>query len=95
MRVVNPIGEPIDGLSLARCHTANKTLPARIPARVGYNFGGITGDVVLHVEPAARLVDIVVRAQLGTGVISVDVTVRTPHSDGAGRPEDRWWSAFS
>ncbi len=75
VRVVNPTGEPIDGLTLNEVPHANKVLPAKFRPGWSYNFGGITGEVVLHIEPAARLLGTVVRSQLATGVISVDVTV--------------------
>ena len=54
---------------------ANKALPGQFRPGSAYNFGGITGEVVLHVEPWARLLETVVRPQLATGLISVDVTV--------------------
>ncbi len=75
VRVVNPTGEAIDGLVLAEVPHANKTLPGDFKPGWAYNFGGILGDVVLHVEPEVRLLDVVVRSQLATGVVSVDVTV--------------------
>jgi hypothetical protein len=86
VRVVNPTGEPIDGLTLREVPHANKTLPGEFRPGWAYNFGGITGEVVLHVEPEVRLVEAVVRSQLATGVISVDVTVSnaiTPSVPGA------------
>ena len=75
VRVVNPTGTPIDGLTLPEVPHANKTLPGEFRPGWAYNFGGITGEVVLHVEPAARLVDTVVRSEWKTGVICVEVTV--------------------
>lgn len=75
VRVVNPTGEAIDGLVLNEVPHANKTLPGDFRPGWAYNFGGILGDVVVHIEPEGRLVDVVVRSDLGTGVISVDVTV--------------------
>jgi beta-galactosidase/beta-glucuronidase len=75
VRVVNPTGEAIDGLVLSEVPHANKTLPEDFRPGWAYNFGGILGDVVVHVEPEARLLDVVVRSQLATGVITVDVTV--------------------
>jgi hypothetical protein len=75
VRVVNPTGEAIDGLVLSEVPHANKTLPGDFKPGWAYNFGGILGDVVVHVEPEARLLDVVVRSRLATGVISVDVTV--------------------
>jgi hypothetical protein len=75
VRVVNPTGEAIDGLVLSEVPHANKTLPADFKPGWAYNFGGILGDVVVHVEPEARLLDVAVRSQLATGLISADVTV--------------------
>ncbi len=75
VRVVNPTGEPIDGLTLNEVPHSNRVLPAEFRPGWSYNFGGITGEVVLHIEPTARLLETVVRSQLATGVISVDVTV--------------------
>jgi hypothetical protein len=88
VRVVNPTGVPIDGLTLTEVPHANKTLPGEFRPGWAYNFGGITGEVVLHVEPAARLLETVVRSRLESGVISVDVTVAraTPAVPGTGRP---------
>ncbi len=77
VRVVNPTDEAIDGLVLSEVPHANKTLPGEFRPGWAYNFGGILGDVVVHVEPEVRLADIVVRSQLATGVISVDVSVPT------------------
>ena len=54
VRVINPTGEPIDGLTLNEVPHANKTLPGEFRPGWAYNFGGITGEVVLHVEPGAR-----------------------------------------
>ena len=84
VRVINPTGEPIDGLTLKEVPHANKTLPGEFRPGWAYNFGGITGEVVLHVEPGARLAETVVRSQLATGVISVDVTVANAAPPGAG-----------
>jgi hypothetical protein len=75
VRVVNPTAEAIDGLVLSEVPHANKTLPADFRPGWAYNFGGILGDVVVHVELEARLLDVAVHSQLATGVISVDVTV--------------------
>ena len=85
VRVINPTGEPIDGLTLSEVPHANKTLPGEFRPGWAYNFGGVTGEVVLHIEPAPSLVEPVVRSQLATGVISVDVTVpnATPSVTGA------------
>ena len=77
VRVINPTRDPIDGLVLAEVPHANKTVAGEFRPGQGYNAGGIVGDVVVRVEPAVRLLDVVVRAQLATGVISVDVTVPT------------------
>jgi hypothetical protein len=62
VRVVNPTGEAIDGLVLSDVPHANKTLPGDFRPGWAYNFGGILGDVVVHVEPDARLLDVVVRS---------------------------------
>ena len=75
VRVVNPTHKPIDGLVLREVPHSNKVSPGEFKPGWSYNFGGITGEVVLHVEPAARLRDIAVRPKLTTGVITVDVTV--------------------
>ena len=75
VRVVNPTGEAIDGLVLSEVPHANKTLAGEYRPGWAYNFGGILGDVVVHVEPEARLLDVVVRSQLATGLISADITV--------------------
>ncbi len=85
VRVINPTAEPIDGLVLSEVPHANKTLPGEFRPGWAYNFGGITGEVVLHVEPSARLAETVVRSQLATGAVSVDVTVSnaTPPVTGA------------
>ena len=75
VRVINPTREPIDGVVLAEVPHANKTVASEFRPGQGYNVGGIVGDVVVRVEPTARLLDVVVRAQWATGVISVDTTV--------------------
>ncbi|HXW82519.1 MAG TPA: glycoside hydrolase family 2 TIM barrel-domain containing protein [Acidimicrobiales bacterium] len=75
VRVINPTDEPIDGLVLSEIPHSNKALPGKFRPGSGYNVGGITGEVVVHVGPAARLLDVVVRSDLGTGIISVDATV--------------------
>jgi hypothetical protein len=75
VRVINPTRQPIDGLVLAEVPHANKTVASEFRPGQGYNVGGIVGDVVVRVEPTTRLLDVVVRAQLATGVISVDTTV--------------------
>ncbi len=75
VRVINPTDEPIDGLVLSEVPHANRALPAKFKPGAGYNVGGITGDVVLHVEPEARLIDVVVRPHLSTGVLTVSAAV--------------------
>lgn len=75
VRVVNPTGDAIDGLLLSEVPHANKTLPEDFRPGWAYNFGGILGDVVLHVKPEVRLLDIFARPDLATGVINVEVSV--------------------
>jgi hypothetical protein len=75
VRVINPTHQPIDGLVLDEVPHSNKALPEQFRPGWGYNAGGITGEVVLHVEPVVRLTDVVVRPHLGTGVISIDAVV--------------------
>ena len=82
VRVINPTGEPIDGLVLAEVPHSNKALADDFRPGPGYNFGGIVGEVVVHIEPAARLLDVFVRSQLGTGVISVDVEASNAAASG-------------
>ncbi len=85
VRIVNPAGEPIDGLVLSEVPHSNKALPEQYRPGWGYNAGGITGEVVLHVEPATRLADVFVRAELATGVVLVEVRVAGPGGDGSDR----------
>ena len=93
VRVINPAREPIDGLVLAEVPHSNKAVAGEFRPGAGYNSGGIIGEVVVRVEPDTRLLDVFVRSHLGTGVISVDVAVRsagpTAPTDGCGRPGER------
>jgi hypothetical protein len=87
VRVVNPTDVPIDGLVLSEVPHSNKALPAKFKPGSGYNVGGITGEVVLHVEPEARLTEVIVRPQLSTGVITVSTTVSKAAVAGGGATE--------
>ena len=82
VRVINPTHEPIDGLVLDEVPHSNKALPGDFRPGMGYNVGGITGDVALRVAPLVRILDVVVRPELATGDISIDAVV----SAGAGPP---------
>ena len=82
VRVINPGREPIDGLVLAEVPHSNKVPADEFRPGWGYNTGGIVGEVVLHVEPPARLLDVVVRPRLRTGVVEVDAVVSSAANSG-------------
>jgi Glycosyl hydrolases family 2, TIM barrel domain/Glycosyl hydrolases family 2, sugar binding domain/Glycosyl hydrolases family 2 len=82
VRVINPGREPIDGLVLAEVPHSNKVPADEFRPGWGYNTGGIVGEVVLHVEPPARLLDVVVRPSLWTGVVEVDAVVSSAANSG-------------
>ena len=82
VRVINPTREPIDGLVLAEVPHSNKALADDFRPGAGYNTGGIVGEVVVHIEPPVRLLDVFVRSQLRTGVMSVDVEVSPAAASG-------------
>ena len=75
VRVVNPNGEPDRRAGPIRMPHANQMLPGEFRPGWACQFGGIIGEVAVHVEPEARLLETVVRSQLATGVINVDVAV--------------------
>lgn len=72
VRVVTPTSVPIDGLLLAEVPHSNRLVPEQFKPGWGFNTGGITGEVVVHVEPTARLLDVFVRARAATGALEVD-----------------------
>jgi len=74
VRVVNPAGEPIDGMVLNETPHRNKTVSLTVGG--SYNYGGITEPVELLCVPAVRIADVFVRADWKTGKVVVEANVR-------------------
>ncbi|MBI3971003.1 MAG: hypothetical protein HY332_06910 [Chloroflexi bacterium] len=80
VRVLNPIDEPIDGITLAETpHRTKRMEPLHPPIRM--NHGGMMGEVDLLVVPEVRLEDVCVRPDSATGRIAVLVTVHNNAPD--------------
>ncbi len=73
VRVLNPIGAPIDGYVLAETPHRNKALSI-IPGSPT-NTGGILYPVTLRFVPAVHVRDVFARPDLRTGRIDITVTV--------------------
>ena len=74
VRVLNPTGAAIDGISLAQTPRRNKTSPPT--AGSDYNYGGITDAVELLLTPAVRIENLFVRPDPKSGRIRVQANLR-------------------
>ncbi len=74
VRVVNPAGDPIDGMVLNETPHRNKTPSLVVGSMLDY--GGITEPVELLLTPAVRIEDVFVRADWRTGKVVVQAKVR-------------------
>ena len=74
VRVLNPTGQPIDGIVLAQTPRRNKTAPYSPGS--DYNYGGITDSVELLVVPQARVEDLFVRPDPKTGDLLIQANLR-------------------
>ncbi len=75
VRVLNPTHQPIDGMTLNQTPRRAKTIP--YSAGASYNHGGIVDSVELLAVPQVYLEDLYVRPETETGVIRVQVGVRS------------------
>lgn len=80
VRVLNPTGEPIDGIVLAETPHRNKGVKLTVGGM--YNAGGITEPVELITVPAAYLTDMHVQSDWQSGAVRVAVTAQN-HEAGA------------
>ena len=75
VRVLNPTDEPIDGIRLAETPHRNKLNWGYQPGWM-YNHGGILRPVELRLAPPFRLDEVFVKADLASGRIDVETSIR-------------------
>ena len=75
VRVLNPTHQPIDGMTLNQTPRRAKTIP--YSAGASYNHGGIVDSVELLAVPQVYLEDLYLRPETATGVIRVQVGLRS------------------
>ena len=75
VRVLNPADEPIDGIRLAETPHRNKLNWGYQPGWM-HNHGGILRPVELRLAPPFRLDEVFVKADLASGRIDVETSIR-------------------
>jgi hypothetical protein len=73
VRVLNPGGEPVNGIVLKETPHRNKEVPYRPGA--SFNVGGLTESVELVLAPPVRITDLVVRPDWQSGTVQLEATL--------------------